>query len=411
MTSNSKKFPAFLMIWIVFTLFLKYVLQFLPGIGINSLTDQYHFSAEGIGFLAASYFYPYLLLQIPAGIIIDRFRVSYITTIALAFCAAGSILFAFGANLSTLIIARLLMGVGVAFFTVAYMRAASIYFSLRWFSRLSGFFGLACMGGAGVTVLVLGWVYATFGWHVLLKAIALFSVALVLLGFYFIKQESFHLKQIEQATDKKPFDLKNILLSVWNILKQKNNILLLLYNGLAFAPIAVFGGLWGKRYFTSTFHISAEQAEIIISCLFFSYAIGGAILCSIFNTLKQQKWFMVLGICVSLIFFIIMVRVIPTTTGFVGLLILMIIIGFFASGFLASYTLTKAVNSATHIATAIAIVNMGDPIFGGMAEPLMGKIIDSHHGTFLASMNVLIVYWVAAIIIGLMVSIKNVKED
>jgi len=179
-----------LILWLVNFLFLKYMLEFLPGIGIDDLLDDFSFSATQVGLLAGMYFYPYLLLQIPAGFIVDRCRVSKVTFVALSFCVIGMLIFSFATQFSSLLLARLLIGIGVAFSTAAYMRAAATYFSPQWFSRLAGYFGTACMGGAGCTILILGWVYIRFGWQNLLIATSIFSIILMMFSLYFIKQEN-----------------------------------------------------------------------------------------------------------------------------------------------------------------------------------------------------------------------------
>lgn len=411
MQNNTKRFATGFIFWLIGFMFLKYILQFIPGLGVDYLRETFSLSAEQIGFLAGSYFYAYLLLQIPAGIILDRFKVSKVAFFAITLCFISVVLFGFKTNFTHMVISRILMGTGIAFATVSYMRAASLYFSVETFSRLSGFFGAACMGGAGLTILVLGRFFEAYGWNNLLILTACFSVLLILFGFYFIHKENNYYKTHELLVDKSSFSPINLIKNIWQIIKNKHNVFLVLYNGLSFAPIAVFGGLWGKSYFTHTFHTSTDQASTIVSCLFYSYAFGALTLFNLMRNLKQQKMLMVIGIAISLILFFYLTQILPHTAGFNMLLILICLIGFFASGFMGSYSIANALNPATHIATAIAIINMGDPIFGGLAEPLMGHIIDTHNGDYQASMYVLIAYWVGAIIFGSMISLKHSQRQ
>ena len=410
MESNSKRFATGFVVWLIGFMFLKYILQFIPGLGVDYLRETFHLSAEQIGFLAGSYFYAYLLLQIPAGIILDHFKVSKVAFFAITLCLISVVLFGFKASFSQMVISRILMGTGIAFATVSYMRAASLYFSVETFSRLSGFFGAACMGGAGATILVLGWFFETHGWNSLLILTTCFAGFLVLWGFYFIHKENYYYKTHELLIDRSSFSPKNLIKTIWHIIKRKDNILLVLYNGLSFAPIAVFGGLWGKSYFTHTFYTSTEQASTIVSCLFYSYAFGALTLFNLMRTLRQQKTLMVIGIAISLVLFTYLTQILSHTAGFSTLLIIICLIGFFASGFMGSYSIANALNPAIHIATAIAIINMGDPIFGGIAEPLMGRIIDAHHGDYQVSMYVLISYWIGAIIFGSMINLKQARK-
>lgn len=413
MNNTAKQPPHYfktqLIAWLIAFLFAKYAMQFLPGIGIDYLSDHLHYSAEKIGFLAASYFYPYLLLQIPAGIIIDRFKLIQVTFIAILTATVGMLLFDSGRTFSTLITGRILMGSGFAFGTVSYMRAASIYFKPSAFNLLSGLFGAACMGGSGLIILICAWIYRQHGWQLLLHTLSLMTLFISFSGFYFLREEKKHRAPYQPAIA--PFHLQSTLRQIHHIIKQKNNILLLMYNGLAFAPIAVFGGLWGKRYLSFAFHLSSTHATWLISTLFYAYALGGLLLLRYFKTPKSLKWFMPSGTLIALCFFITMVYIMPESTTLITLFIFMSAIGFFSSSFLACYGLTRINNNSAYIATAIAIVNMGDPIFGGIAEPLMGKIIDLHHGNYQSGMMVLVIFWVLAVTIGLLVDYKNNDFD
>lgn len=411
MTQPSRHFAPYLILWLISFMFLKYVLQFIPSIGLDVLKNEYHQTARNIGLLAGAYFYAYLLFQIPAGVVVDHCKISKVVFLAMGCCLIGAILFAIGKSFNELFAGRLFIGAGVAFATVSYMRAAALYFNAQAFARLTGFFGAAAMGGAGMTVLILGWLFENYGWnHLLILTIALTGL-LCSLGLYFIRQENQYQKIHNNITNNiSSFSLQNLGKNISTILKQKNNILLLIYNGLAFAPIAVFGGLWGKTYFTHEFQLPANQSSIIISALFYSFAIGSVVLFSLVRTLKQQQHLMIWGIVASLALFIIMLEYLPINTDFYTLFALMCAIGFCSSSFIASYSLVNAVNPATHIATAIAIVNMGDPIFGGLAEPLMGYIIDTHDGSFHTSMYVLVIYWMGAIVSGACVRIHQTNK-
>ena len=382
-----------LMFWLVLFLLAKYAAQFFPGIGLSYLQNHWHFHAETIGLIAASYFYPYLLLQVPAGIIVDHFRLSVVLCVAMLCCALGMTGFAMAQGFSMLMISRSLMGAGFAFATVAYMRAAQDYFHPKVFHRLSGAFGTICMGGSGLIIMVCGWAYDQYGWHGLLVCLSAFSWMMLALGlmFYFLEKKQSSKRSLSS------FDWGQTLHQVVAILKRKNNWLLLAFNGLAFSPVAVFGGLWGKGYLEHVFQLPTEQATWAISTLFYGYALGGASLPYVFTSLKQQKQWMIGGITLALGVFLYIVYGLDASCGFWPLVGALSAMGFASSAFLASYTLTQATNAYASMATAIAIINMGDPIFGGIAEPLMGKIMDMTHGNYSDGMLVLVVYWVLAI--------------
>ncbi len=83
-------------IWLLSAIFMfyKYALEVSPSVMTSTLMTAFDISGVSLGNLAACYFYAYLLLQIPAGLLLDRFGPRKTTTLAIALCAAGNLIFA-----------------------------------------------------------------------------------------------------------------------------------------------------------------------------------------------------------------------------------------------------------------------------------------------------------------------------
>ncbi len=391
------------MILLVAFLLLKYLLQFLPGITLETLLHYFRHSAAEVGWIGAFYAYAYLLVQIPAGIIVDTHNLPKTVCFALGICLLGAILYTSSQALWALLLSRALMGAGAAFATACYMRGASLFFDRHQFGRLSGLFGTACMGGAGLVIMIFGHLYDHSGFHIVTVTSTVVAGIFLLCALSFLPKRHVinpirhHEKQISL-----PLFLKQC-----QIILNKNNILLLLYNGLAFTPILVFSGLWGKSFFSHHFHISDSASNICINALLQGFALGGLFQFFVPLTRKVQLSVMSYGIAISLILFITLVYYLPVQISAIWIFILCALIGFCASGFLTSYAICNRINSPAMIATAIAVINMGDPIFAGIAEPLMGHIIDLQHGSYQNSMLVFVVYWLLAIICARCINLKK----
>src|SRR5690348_88516 len=83
-------------IWLLSALFMfyKYALEVSPSVMTATLMSTFHISGAALGNLAACYFYAYLLLQIPAGLLLDKIGPRKVTTVAIILCALGSLIFA-----------------------------------------------------------------------------------------------------------------------------------------------------------------------------------------------------------------------------------------------------------------------------------------------------------------------------
>ena len=104
-------------IYAIVAIFLCYemALQTSPSVMVDYLMRDLHINAVQLGFMAGCYFCTYTLMQIPAGLLFDRFQVRYLLPVAILVCSTGA--FAFGYSDSAMVAAfgRLLMGVGSVF--------------------------------------------------------------------------------------------------------------------------------------------------------------------------------------------------------------------------------------------------------------------------------------------------------
>jgi fucose permease len=121
--SNSERLSNPLRAWIIWLLsatfmFYKFALEVSPSVMTGTLMKTFHIGGVELGNLAACYFYAYLILQIPAGLLIDRFGPRKTTTLAIALCAVGSLVFAGADTLWMASVGRFLTGTGAAFAAV-----------------------------------------------------------------------------------------------------------------------------------------------------------------------------------------------------------------------------------------------------------------------------------------------------
>ena len=81
--------------------------------GVEAL-DRFHIQATGLAFLAVTQIATYMVLQIPAGHLLDRFGPRTMMTIGSLLMAAGQLVLAFSDHFAIAIAARVLIGAGDA---------------------------------------------------------------------------------------------------------------------------------------------------------------------------------------------------------------------------------------------------------------------------------------------------------
>lgn len=359
--------------WIViacsaFFLFYKYVLQVLPSVMTNPLMHAFHVQGAGLGNLAATYFYTYLIVQLFAGPLLDRYSLRYLTALAIAISGIGTLGFAMAHTLAEATLARSLIGVGAAFATVSYMKAAAVWFKPQQFAFVGGLLATAAMIGALVGETPLALLVSHTGWRQSLIYCGLAGLLLSILFFILVRDKNPNISVTATRTS-----LMSTFRELLTLLKKKNNWLLTLYCGLAFAPLAVFGGLWGNAFLSTAFHITTIKASSFTSLVFLGLAIGSPTLGFISDRLTNRFNIMLLGLLLSLIS-IIAVLYLPLPLVLVA--IALFSFGFGTGAFMLGFTIGKEQNSLALSASVIALINTGDGILGAVTEPMTGKLLD-----------------------------------
>lgn len=371
---NSKRFSQFVYPWIVISLcalflFYKYILQVSPSVMTSELMRFFHIQAAGLGNLAATFFYAYLIMQLFAGPLLDKYSPRLLMTIALFICALGTLIFSLSQVLWLAAIGRMLVGAGAAFATVGYMKMAAVYFPPKKFALVGGLLATAAMIGAVLGEAPMAFLVEKIGWDQSLFSIAIAGFIISTLFFIVVRDkknnDSLPSVQAETTLSRKDFLF---------VLKNKHNWLLALYSGMAFAPVAVFGGLWGNPFLQEAYHLSKMVASDYASLVFIGLAVGGPVLGWLSDRFDSRLTMMASGSVLSLIS---LIMVVYTNLSLLQLAILLFTFGFGTGGFMLGFAMGKDINPTMVAGTVIALINTGDAILGAITEPLVGKMLDT----------------------------------
>jgi sugar phosphate permease len=156
--------------WIVFvaTLFTYFVIvtqRTAPGLITEELMSDFKITASTIGILTSIQFMAYACLQIPVGILSDRFGPNFFLIIGTLVNGIGTFLYSVAPNEAVLLMARLLVGFGDATIWVNVILILSQWFRMREFVGLMGVAGMSgSFGFLVATVPFSKWIDVA-GWR------------------------------------------------------------------------------------------------------------------------------------------------------------------------------------------------------------------------------------------------------
>jgi len=349
-------------------LFYKYVLQIYPSIITDQLMREFNLTGAGLGNMAATFYYTYMIAQLLVGILLDKYSTRWLTTLAIFSCALGVFLFSQAHTVLFACLSRGLMGIGVAFATVAYMKLAAMWFPPRQYALIGGLLATAAMAGAVFGQAPLAWIINSSGWRFSLAGTGLIGFILAFLFALFVRDKPVSTKKMNSSTQLISFR------EIIEVFKNKQNWLLTFYSGLAFSPIAIFGGLWGNPFVMQAYHLSKTEAASFVSLVFIGLGLGSPILGFISDRLENRRWVMIISTFISCVAITLILYAHPMPLWF--LTILLFAFGFFLGAFMLVFTIGKELNKVALTATVIAMINTSDALLDAITEPGIGKLLD-----------------------------------
>lgn len=156
--------------WIVFVsvLFTYLIIvsqRTAPGLITDQLMSDFKVTASTIGLLTSIQFFAYASLQIPVGILSDRYGPNYFLIIGTLLNGIGTLIYSLAPNEIVLFCARLLVGVGDATIWVNLVLILSQWFKVKEFVGLLGIAGMTGSFGFLLATLPFSKWIELVGWR------------------------------------------------------------------------------------------------------------------------------------------------------------------------------------------------------------------------------------------------------
>ena len=171
--------------------FLSYFFRTINAVIAPQLTSEFALTASSIGLLTSVYFLAFAGMQIPIGLMADRFGPRRVQAALLLLAAIGAVAFAFGETLEALIVARGLIGAGVAGSLMVSLSAFVIWLPPQRVPAASGF--LMTFGGLGAFAAGApseSFIAAGGAWRDLFLGLAVATVAVACVVFLTIPERA-----------------------------------------------------------------------------------------------------------------------------------------------------------------------------------------------------------------------------
>ena len=377
--------------WVVFCLLafgylLVYFHRLCPAVVALDMQADLQASGALLGFLAAAYFYPYALMQLPSGLLSDSWGPRKTITIFFALAGAASIFLGMVESMGLAILARILVGLGVAMLFVPTMKVMTSWFKTEEFARMTGI--LMAVGGLGAYTASrpLAWLSDKIGWRGSFVTIGAATLVVAAAIWILVRNtpQDMGLPVVNQPAQDSPGKAKTIGLAqgMKMVLSSGPFWFLAVWFYFSFSIFFSFGGLWGGPYLMHVYGLSKAEAGNILGMLALAMIVGSPFFSwlsdKVFRSRKKVivlASIITLGLTIPLAFF-------PDAMNRPSLYLLCFLLGMFNSAVVVvAFTSAKELFPVEIAGTSVGLVNLFPFLGGAVAPPILGAILEAQEKT------------------------------
>ena len=368
-----------LIFWILaFAYILVYFHRLCPAVVAVDMMRDLQTGGALLGLLGSAYFYPYALMQLPAGLLSDSWGPRRTISLFFAIAFAGSLLLGLAPSLFWAIVGRTLVGLGVSMLFVPTMKVLAEWFRVREFATMTGI--LMAMGGLGsfTAASPLAWLSTWIGWRLSFIVVGIFTLLLAILVWLFVRDRPADLGLPSPAETAGPSaPAIGLMEGMKKVVSYPRFWPIAIWFFFDCAIFFSFGGLWGGPYLMQVHGLTKAQAGQILSMIAIGMIVGSPLVSFLSNRVfKGRKPVMVMS---SFIVLCLTALLAFHTEGMpISVLYLMCLgLGIFSSAIVVvGFTTTKELFPVQIAGTSTGLVNLFPFAGGALFQPFLGYLLE-----------------------------------
>ncbi len=348
-----------------------------PAALAHELSKELAPTATALGWLSATYFYCYAFMQLPSGLLADKFGPRRLFIAASAAAVVGTLLFAFADSFVTAAIGRGIIGGAAAVGWIGMLKLAAHWFSPQKFASVSGLSLAVGTLGAVLAGFPLRLLSDEYGWRIVVASSAGFALLLMLMFMLVLRDdpEERGYRSWSPAPQTEDALAKLSIRESLAALPMRDLLFLCLGQTAVTGSMVMMAGLWGVPFLTTVFDIHARTATGFTSFMMVGFAIGSLIFGPWSDRIRQRKMPLLVGTGLVFLGFGLLASGITLTSLWLTNLVLWLI-GIAAGSMVISFAYGKDLVGGQKTATITACVNLSVTLGAIGLQPLFGAILD-----------------------------------
>ncbi|WP_299089868.1 nitrate/nitrite transporter [uncultured Metabacillus sp.] len=382
MNKQNSKYRWIVFASVLFTYFIIVSQRTAPGLITDQLMHDFNVTAATIGLLTSIQFFAYAGLQVPIGILSDRYGPNFFLIVGTLLTGLGTVIYSLAPNETVLLLARLIVGTGDATIWVNVVLILSQWFKGNEFVKLLGMAGMTGSLGFLMATVPFSVFIALTGWRTsFLTMGVLLCLCGILLYIVLIKQPNRMHKSHPVST---PLSVKA---------EQKREKTLVILNRIfsnrqawaaffchfgAVGTYVGFIGSWAVPYGMHIFDMSRSGASQFIMIGLIGALIGAPLtswISSRYHSIKKPYILVHLLILLSWSAFLLFSGKPPI----IMLMFLFLLIGYGNGASALTFAVVRQSFDVKEVGVASGFANMGGFLSAVLLPSLFGKVLDHFH--------------------------------
>jgi MFS family permease len=343
----------------------------------DQLMSDFQIGATALGHFSAFYFYSYVAMQIPTGILADHWGPRKLLTAGSLGAALGTLLFASAQHLVVADLGRLLIGGSVAVAWVTLLKLATHWFPPRYFATVTGLALLCGVAGAVSAGVPLRFLVEQSGWRGVMLVMSLLTFGISIAVWKLVRDDPSELGYASFAPVFRVLSVptpRDLLAGLKRSCRYRNTWMLTLAPGGLAGSVLAFCGLWGVPYLAARYNLTQRASAAVTSTILLAWALGGPVLGLLSDRIGRRKTPCLSAAVMALVgwVFALYIPEIPLDI----FVVLMVLNGFACGAIIIGFAFVKESVPPELAGTASGICNMGVMSGPMILQPAIGWVLD-----------------------------------
>ncbi len=361
--------------WVIWAVGLSvYVLAVFhrTSLGVAGLlaAERFDISAAQLSTFTVVQLAVYAAMQIPVGVLIDRFGSKKLLLTGLLLMTGGQFWFAFAGSFEVGLAARILLGAGDAMVFTSLLRLVAVWFRVKQAPFITQLTGMVGQAGAIVAATPLAAALSAFGWTRSFATAAGVGVVLSVFLVLLVKDSPYRGEAVERI---KVRALARTLAEVWG--NPGTRLGLWVHFSSQFGA-TVFTMLWGYPFLVRGEGLDPKLASLLLIVMTVTAMAAGPLVAAFTSRVPYRRSQLVLGIVVAIMLVWAVVLLWPGPAPLWLLVVLVVVTAMGGPGSMVGFDLARTFHPSSRLGRATGVVNIGGFTASLVAIALIGIVLD-----------------------------------